>query len=64
MQNLSGQTIDHYTIHEAFFDGGMAVVYKTFNTQLERDVAIKINRKEQVSLYYSQTAPKTRFWKK
>ena len=46
MQNLSGQTIDRYHILEQIGEGGMAIVYKAYDTRLEREVAIKIIRKE------------------
>ncbi len=46
MQNLTGQTIDRYHILEQIGEGGMAVVYKAYDTRLEREVAIKIIRKE------------------
>ncbi len=46
MQNLRGQTIDRYHILEQIGEGGMAVVYKAYDTRLEREVAIKIIRKE------------------
>ncbi len=46
MQNLTGQTIDRYHILEKIGEGGMAVVYKAYDTRLEREVAIKIIRKE------------------
>ncbi len=44
MQNLIGQTIDRYHILEQIGEGGMAVVYKAYDTRLEREVAIKIIR--------------------
>ncbi len=46
MQNLTGQTIDRYHIVVQIGEGGMAVVYKAYDTRLEREVAIKIIRKE------------------
>jgi len=46
MADLVGQSIGRYHIVEQLGQGGMAVVYKAFDTQLERDVAIKIIRTE------------------
>ena len=42
----AGQMIDRYHIIEQLGQGGMATVYKAFDTRLERDVAIKIIRRE------------------
>lgn len=46
MVNLTGQTVDRYHILEQIGEGGMAIVYKAYDTRLEREVAIKIIRKE------------------
>lgn len=48
MQNFIGQQIDRYRVTERLGMGGMAVVYKAYDTRLERDVAIKIIRTEAI----------------
>lgn len=47
MTNLTGVQIDRYQIQEVIGEGGMAVVYKAYDTRLERDVAIKVIRTDQ-----------------
>lgn len=44
MQNLSGQNLGRYQIIESLGQGGMASVYKAFDTSLERYLAIKVIR--------------------
>ncbi len=46
MKNLIGITIGRYHIREQLGEGGMATVYKAYDTRLETDVAIKVIRTE------------------
>lgn len=41
MEHLLGKKILHYQIDEQVGKGGMGIVYKAFDTKLQRDVAIK-----------------------
>lgn len=49
MPNLSGQSIGRYHILEKLGEGGMATVYKAYDTRLERNVAVKVLRTEMFS---------------
>jgi serine/threonine protein kinase/formylglycine-generating enzyme required for sulfatase activity len=46
MGNLIGQSLGRYHILEQLGKGGMATVFKAYDTTLERDVAIKIIRRD------------------
>ena len=46
MTNLIGQSLGRYHILEQLGEGGMAVVYKAYDTRLESDVAVKVIRTE------------------
>jgi len=45
--NLIGQSLGRFHILEQLGEGGMATVYKAYDTRLERDVAIKVIRVDQ-----------------
>ena len=44
MNDLSGQTVGRYHLLQPLGEGGMAAVYKAFDTRLERTVAVKVIR--------------------
>src|SRR3990172_6320993 len=50
MINLIGQSLGRYHILEQLGEGGMATVYKAYDTRLERDVAVKVIRTERLTL--------------
>jgi len=42
MQDFVGKQIDRYHIIERLGKGGMAVVYRAYDTRLERDITLKL----------------------
>jgi serine/threonine protein kinase len=49
MSNLIGQSLGRYHILEQIGEGGMATVYKAYDTHLEREVAVKVIRTERLT---------------
>jgi serine/threonine protein kinase/Tol biopolymer transport system component len=47
LPDLIGQSLGRYHILEQLGEGGMATVYKAYDTRLERDVAVKVIRVDQ-----------------
>src|SRR5512147_2745262 len=50
MADIAGQISGRYHILEQLGEGGMAIVYKAYDTRLERDVAVKVIRTERLTL--------------
>ena len=49
MSSLVGQSFGRYHILEQLGEGGMAIVFKAYDTRLETDVAVKVIRTDELS---------------
>src|SRR3990172_5213696 len=58
MTNLIGQSLGRYHILEQLGEGGMAIVYKAYDTRLESEVAVKVIRTENLAPSILQRALK------
>jgi serine/threonine protein kinase len=58
MSNLIGQSLGRYHVIEQLGEGGMAIVYKAYDTRLEADVAVKVIRTERLAPDILQRAMK------
>ncbi|MBN2386388.1 MAG: SUMF1/EgtB/PvdO family nonheme iron enzyme [Anaerolineales bacterium] len=50
MSDFVGQSLGRYHILELLGEGGMAFVYKAYDTRLEREVAVKVIRSERLTI--------------
>ena len=58
MQDLSGQWIGRYHLVEKLGAGGMAVVYKAYDSRLDCEVAVKFIRRERLTAEMMERALK------
>jgi serine/threonine protein kinase len=58
MPDLTGIDVGRYHVVERLGQGGMAEVYKAFDTRLQREVALKVIRKDMIAQAFHDTMMK------